>query len=134
MDTRDLIERREELKEQILADFQETFPQYEAETYEDILFAEEEIQSWVEGFEDELKEVEAIDDLENEVGSEFSYGVALIREKDFEDYCEELVKDCGYISDDFPSWIEIDWTETADNMRVDYAEVEFQGDTYLYRA
>lgn len=134
MDTRDLIERREELKEQILTDFQETFPQYEVETYEDIAFAEEEIQSWVEGFEEELIEIEAIDNLENEIGSEFSFGVSLIEEEDFEDYCEELLKDCGYISSDFPSWIEIDWSETANNMRADYSEIDFMGETYLYRA
>lgn len=133
MDTRDLIERREELKEQVLTDFQDTFSHYEVETYEDIAFAEEEIQSWVEDNEEELKEIEAIDNLENEIGSEFTYGVTLIEEEDFEDYCEELVKDCGYISDDFPSWIEIDWAETTNNMSEDYSEVDFMGETYLYR-
>lgn len=133
MDTRDLIERREELKEQVLTNFQDTFPHYEVETYEDIAFAEEEIQSWVEGFEDELKEIEEIDNLENEIGSEFIFGVSLIEEEGFEDYCEELLEDCGYISSDFPTWIEIDWTKTANNMKVDYCVTTFQGETYLYR-
>ena len=66
--------------------------------------------------------------------SEFSYGCTLIEEDDFEDYCEELVIDCGYIPKDFPSWIEIDWEATASNMKQDYSELDYQGITYLFRA
>ena len=58
----------------------------------------------------------------------------LIAEDDFEEYVEELVTDCGYISKDLPSWIEIDWKATANNVRQDYSEVDFRGTTYLYRA
>ena len=57
-----------------------------------------------------------------------------IEEDDFEDYCEELVIDCGYIPKDFPSWIEIDWEATASNMKQDYSELDYQGITYLFRA
>lgn len=55
------------------------------------------------------------------------------RRNEFEDYCEELVTDCGYISRDFPMWIEIDWTATANNVKRDYSEVEFRGESFLYR-
>ena len=135
IDTRDLIEKRDELKQQILDSFLETFEHYEDQTddFDDILFEEEEIQSWKEDWEDELKEIEEIDNIENELGSAFDYGVTLVHEDYFEDYTEELLIDCGYISKDFPSWIEIDWEATANNVKQDYTEVEYQGETYYGR-
>lgn len=134
MDSRDLIEKREELKQQVLDSFNETFPQYETDYFEDILFEEEEIQSWKEDWLDEIVEITDIEKLEDEVNSsEWLYGIYFIKEDEFTDYVEELLKDCGYISKDFPSWIEIDWSSTADNVRQDYSEVKYQGITYLYR-
>lgn len=135
LDSRDLIQERDDLKEEILNNFNECFPQYEVETFENILFDEEEIESWREYWEDELQTIEEIDDLENEISnSEWDYGLILIPEKDFEDYVRELITDCGYISNDFPSWIEIDWETTAENVKADYSEVEFRGETYYYRS
>lgn len=135
LDTRDLSETREELKQSILDSFLENFPHYEdmTDTFEDIRFEEEEIESWKEDWETELKQIEEIDELEEKVGSEWEYGVTLIDEDDFEEYCEELVTDCGYISRDFPSWIEVDWEATANNVKQDYSEVDYQGITYLFR-
>ena len=136
LDTRDLIEERNDLKQQILDSFLETFEHYaeQTETFEDILFEEEEIQSWKEGFEDELKEIEEIDTLEDEInsyaGDNFDDGVYLI---DADDFVEQDLKDCGYIPKDFPTWIEIDWVATAENVRQDYSEVEFRGTAYLFR-
>ena len=136
IDKRDLAERREALKQEILDSFLENFPHYEemTESFEDIRFEEEEIESWKEYFEDELKEIEEIDDVENELGSEFEYGVTLVDVDDWEEYVEELLEDIGYIPKDFPSWIEIDWEATANNVKVDYTEVTYQGNSYLGRA
>ena len=136
LDTRDLAERREALKQEILDSFLENFPHYEemTESFEDIRFEEEEIESWKEYFEDELKEIEEIDDVENELGSEFEYGVTLVDVDDWEEYVEELLEDIGYIPKDFPSWIEIDWEATANNVKVDYTEVTYQGNSYLGRS
>jgi len=136
LDTRDLSKRREELKEEILDSFLENFPHYQemTESFEDIRFEEEEIQSWKEDFEDELKEIEEIDTIENELGSEFDYGVTLVDVDDFEEYVEDLLDELGYIPKDFPSWIEIDWEATANNVRQDYTEVEYQGNSYLGRS
>ena len=94
IDTRYLAERREALKQEILDSFLENFPHYEemTESFEDIRFEEEEIELWKEYFEEELKEIEEIDDVENELGSEFEYGVTLVDVDDFEDYCEELME------------------------------------------
>ena len=136
LDTRNLAERREALKQEILDSFLEHFPHYEemTESFEDIRFEEEEIESWKEYFEDELKEIEEIDSIEVELGSEFEYGVTLVDVDDWEEYVEELLEDIGYIPKDFPSWIEIDWEATANNVKVDYTEVTYQGNSYLGRA
>ena len=139
LDTRDLLERREELKQQVLDSFLENFPHYEEMTndFEDILFEEEEIQSWKEYWLDEIEEITDIEKLEDEVndyaGDNFEDGVYLIVEDDFEDFVEQDLEDCGYIPKDFPTWIEIDWGATAENVRQDYSEVEFRGTTYLFR-
>ena len=139
LDTRDLLERREELKQQVLDSFLENFPHYEEMTndFEDILFEEEEIQSWKEYWLDEIEEITDIEKLEDEVndyaGDNFEDGIYLIVEDDFEDFVEQDLEDCGYIPKDFPTWIEIDWKATANNVRQDYTEVKFRGTSYLYR-
>ena len=79
------------------------------------------------------KMMEEIDTIENELGSEFDYGVTLVDVDDWEEFVEQDLKDLGYIPKDFPSWIEIDWEATANNVRQDYTEVEYQGNSYLGR-
>lgn len=135
LDTRDLIEKREELKEKIFNDFLECFPQYEdmTDSYDDILMEEEEIQDWKEGWSEEIEHIEEIDSIEEEIGSEFDYGTTLIHEYDMEEYVKDLLEELGYIPKDFPSWIEIDWSATADNVKQDYSEVTYQGTEYFYR-
>jgi hypothetical protein len=137
LDTRTLSEESEDLKQQILDSFLENFPHYEdiTDTFEDIRFEEEEIQSWKEDWLDEIVTITDIEKLEDEVGSEFDYGVTLIDEDDFEEYCEELVSDIGDLPRDLPSYISnnIDWSGVADDLRVDYSAVNFRGTTYLFR-
>jgi hypothetical protein len=138
LDTRDLIERRDELKQDILDSFKDTFEHYADDTdyFEEILLDEEEIQSWKEDWSDELQEIEDIDDLEDEINNgEFDYGTTLIPEDYFVEYCKDLVSDIGDLPRDLPSYIEnnIDWDGVADDLKQDYSEVEFRGETYLYR-
>lgn len=135
LDTRDLIEKRDELKEEILNSFLECFPQYEdmTDSYEDILMEEEEIQDWKYGWSEEINHIEEIDSIENDV-SEFNDGTALIDENDMEEYVKDLLEELGYISKDFPSWIEIDWSSTTDNVKQDYSELTYQGTEYFYRS
>ena len=38
------------------------------------------------------------------------------------DFAEQIATDCGYITRDLPSWIEIDWKESWDNLSYDYCE------------
>lgn len=60
-------------------------------------------------------------------------GTTLIRESYFADYAEELIKDIGALPEEVPSYIVIDWEATANNIRVDYTETDFDGVTYLFR-
>lgn len=63
------------------------------------------------------------------------YPLFFIKDWYFTDYCEEFVKECGYINDDLPYFLQnaIDWDKVADEMKYDYSEVEIEGKTYFYR-
>lgn len=61
------------------------------------------------------------------------YPGTLIRHSYFVEYCEELVKDIGDMPRDIPSYLVIDWDATADNLKVDYQSVDFDGVEYYYR-
>lgn len=61
------------------------------------------------------------------------YPVTLIHESYFVEYTEELCKDIGYISDDFPWWIAIDWNATAENVKQDYTAIDFDSEEYWTR-
>jgi hypothetical protein len=43
------------------------------------------------------------------------------------------LEDVGDLPRGIPSYIVIDWAATADNLKVDYTEVDFDGVTYLVR-
>lgn len=64
---------------------------------------------------------------------DYYHGETLIRESYFTEYTEELVKDCYGLPSDLPSWIVIDWDATAENIKVDYNEADFDGVTYYFR-
>lgn len=82
---------------------------------------------------DEQKELAELEELESEV-SEWSDGNTLIPESEFTDYCRELLEDCGDIPKNLPHYVVVNWDATADNIKADYSTVNFQGETYLYRA
>ena len=146
--TRDLIEERDTVKETILdaynREFETDFSDFEdinvallGDDLGEVDYTEEEIEK-LNDFKDvwsiELEEIGQINDLEEEInsyaGDNFDDGVSLIDADDFEDFVEQ---DLGYIPKDFPTWIEIDWKATANNVQQDYTEVEFRGTTYLFR-
>lgn len=78
-----------------------------------------------------------LDDLKGNGGDEEWrgdwYPVTLIRDSYFVEYCEELVTDIGDMPREIPSYIAIDWDQTAENLRVDYSSVEFGGVDYWFR-
>lgn len=114
LDTRDLQDRMDEIEMDL-----ETLEMNEAEreALREELTALQTLQEEVEGYSSE----------------DWRYGVQLIAEESFAEYCQELLEDCGEIPRDLPSYIVIDWEETASNLRIDYTEVDFEGTTYLFR-
>ena len=85
----------------------------------------------------EQEELDALLELESEIGSLEECarnGVYFIDEDYFEDYARELAHDIGVISDDY-AWpaCHIDWEAAANELRMDYTEVDFDGQTYLVR-
>jgi hypothetical protein len=113
LDVRDLINRYEELEEQ-------------------------ELKS--ESEENELADLKSLlNELKGNGGDEQWkgdwYPITLINENYFDSYAEELVRDIGDLPRDLPSYIEknIDWLGVADELKYDYSEIEFNGDTWFYR-
>ena len=68
---------------------------------------------------DAFIEVFSIDDVANVVDSyQGSYYSGA-------DFAEQLCQDCGYITRELPSWVEIDWQKTWDNaLSYDYTEID----------
>jgi hypothetical protein len=138
IDTRDLQERLEELeaKRDAIDEAIEQRDETEAdETASPEAFekAVEELEKLEADFdEDEQKELAELESLSEEI-SDWKDGATMIPESEFVDYCMELLEDIGDLPKDLPGYIAIDWDKTADNLRVDYSEVKYQGTTYLVR-
>lgn len=62
-------------------------------------------------------------------------GPTLISEDYFPEYVREFVEDCGYIPSDLPGFISnnIDWDGVAEDMKVDYTCVNFDGEDWYIR-
>lgn len=138
IDTRDLIQERDTNKQTILDAFLDEFEQYVdmTDSFEDIRFEEEELESFVEHWADELNQIREVDELEDEISSsEFDYGLQLIDSYDFTEYCQELLEDIGDLPRDLPGYISnnIDWDGVAHDLSADYSYVDFRGTNFLYR-
>lgn len=98
-------------------------------------------EKWADENPDDADEFRILTELVNELqgnGGDHQwrgdwYPGYLIRESYFVEYCQHLLDDIGDLPKDLPSYIAIDWEKTADNLRVDYSESEYEGVTYLYR-
>ena len=86
----------------------------------------------------EEERIKAIEELIEEVEEDnFEMGVTFIREGYWVDYCEQLAYDCGYLDrqdDSNPLHFYIDWQGWADAVEMDYGKIDFDGDTYYWRA
>lgn len=142
IDTRDLIEERDNLKEQILDNFNDTFNTelYEFDDIETYLndeasenIDEDERNDFEAYWEDEYAKIEEIDHVEDMVGSDIYHGVTLISEDDFKEYVQDLIEDSYIEIGKLPSWIEIDWQQTAENVKQDYSVLEYDGETYYFQ-
>lgn len=78
----------------------------------------------------------ALEELEGQLftdmGSYAQNESTLIAEDSFVQYAQELADDLGRVVVEWPLYC-IDWERAADDLKQDYAEVTFEGDTYLIR-
>ena len=71
-------------------------------------------QNLVDEFAEEF-DVDSVDHFEDMYQGQYNSGA---------DFAEQIATDCGYITRDLPSWIEIDWQKTWDNaLSYDYTEL-----------
>ena len=83
---------------------------------------------------EELAELEALkEEIKSNSDEGFEYGIQLIHDDYIDDYLHEMLIDCGYLPKDLPSWIEIDWQATYNNMKQDYSELELNGNIFFVR-
>ena len=132
-DTRDLIEYKEHLEETLIDNYNSFIDNsdFEIDDVDDINNEEFEEKNNLE-----LEEYNDIKTFcgELEDSPDFQYGESVIHESYFTEYTEDFLIDCGYIPKDLPYWIEIDMEATAENVKQDYTEVEFEGDFYYIRS
>ena len=88
--------------------------------------------------DDEKEELEALRKLTKDgenYAPDWFHGAGLIHEDYFTEYCEEFCKDVGYISQELPWFIanHIDWDAVANEIKADYTEIDFDGETYYVR-
>lgn len=88
--------------------------------------------------EDDSARLAALRDLQEELFTDTLREYAdnepiLIPVYEFEEYCQDFAESCGYVKEDDPLHPYIDWERWANSLRVDYTEVEFDGDTCLIR-
>lgn len=108
IDSRDIIERIEELTEQC----EDSYLDY-----------------------DEYQELCALSDIEEECegyASDWQYGESLIRRSYFEQAMDEMVEDCYELPKDMPYWMSIKLDYDA--LEQDYTSVYYDGVEYLIRS
>ena len=87
-------------------DFAEYYEQYET-------LVEEYGQGLVDAYIEDYF-VDAVEFFEESYQGEYEGGA---------EFAEQMASDCGYISRDMPSWVEIDWAATWENLSYDYHEI-----------
>lgn len=110
IDSRDIIERIEEL---------------------------DELREEGQADDDDLAELEGLRELAEEcAGSpDWEHGETLIRATYWVEYAQQLADDCGMV----PSGLgwpvrHIDWEAAAEELRIDYSEVDYDGVPYYIRS
>lgn len=85
--------------------------------------------------EENSKELAALEAFISEGSSSWEDGETLVRESYFEDYARDLAEDIGAIPKD-ATWplTCIDWEQAARELQYDYTGADFDGVTYYYRS
>lgn len=124
IDVRDIIERIEEIEK-------------DRNGYD-----EDALDAWRENYPGDEEELEMLmeimDDLEGGGGDEqwrgAWYPVMVIRGSYFEEYAQQTAEDCGMVNKD-AGWPNnhLDWEAAADELKIDYTEIEIDGNDYWFR-
>ena len=94
------------IKEHGEKDFAEYYEQYETL-----------VNDYGRGLVDEYIEyyfLDAIDHFEDAYSGEYESGA---------DFAQQMASDFGYINNNIPNWVEIDWQATWDNLSDDYSDI-----------
>lgn len=95
--------------------------------------------SWTLEDHDELMALRELAS-DGEDSPDWTHGETLIRESYFTDYIRDLINECYEMPKEFGSgsWpyrhMTIDYEAAAEEAKVDYSEVDFDGVTYLIRS
>ena len=85
---------------------------------------------------DEGQELKALQTLQEDAEGycDWAHGATLINDDYFEDYAQEFAEEIGAIgrATEWPCTC-IDWEKAADELKMDYTSVEFNGVTYWVR-
>ena len=139
IDSRDVIARIDELEDERydLSAEVDRLRDENAETAgaskDEQVAAEGELADWDLQNGDELTALRALASEAEDYAPDWQHGETLVRESYWPTYAQELVEDVGDLPKNLPSYIVIDWEATADNLKADYTEVDFDGVTYLVR-
>ena len=159
LDSRDIIERIEELESELSQHIENTAEHFDDEDIRDDIYRGkfepsdirnmhtliplakresviESLDDWIEWEASEFEELEALRKLvsEAEGSPDWEYGEILIRDSYFKTYAQDLAEDCGLLSDS-QTWPGrcIDWWKAAEELQMDYFSVDFAGVEYWIR-
>jgi hypothetical protein len=98
----------------------------------------DELEESLEGFnaeelkdaEEDVFELKELKGVRDQLGSEWFEGIHLIKESDWVNYVREQEE---HIVNSLPSYVIIDWEETAKNVSTEYSTVELMGETFYYQ-
>ncbi|AXQ69055.1 hypothetical protein HOU02_gp154 [Caulobacter phage CcrBL9] len=135
IDTRQIVERVEVLRSALETAGVETgdLAALEALDEEEAVTDQDQRETFNEIREEYLILARMVEEGAN-YGEDWTFGATLVRESYFTEFAQEECESLGYIAKDFPSWISIDWEKTANTMKSDYTEIDFDGVSYYVRA
>lgn len=138
IDSRDVIERIEELQEErnplvdALEEAKDAFIADDEGSENAVEAAQTALQEWDATEEgEELRALLALQDEAEGYAADWRHGAQLIRDSYFQTYAEELAEEIGAI-DRNAKWplSHIDWEAAAEDLKQDYTAVDFDGVEY----
>jgi hypothetical protein len=126
IDSRELIDRQTEVEERITE-----LEEVTAETIEN----PEDLAEEFDELQELREELDQLVSLRDQGIPDYEYGAAFIHEDFFADYARQLADDIGAIDDNHGWPLNcINWEQAADQLKMDYMEVQINGIDYWVRA